>query len=58
MLFFKPLSVHSRSIMWRPEKKNKEDKGGGGDRKRELLRDKVYFNGTRKCHRVRLIVLY
>lgn len=26
MLFFKPLSVHSRSIMWRPVKKKKRKK--------------------------------
>lgn len=38
MLFFKPLSVHSRSIMWRPEKKkNKEEKG-----ERETERESCY----------------
>lgn len=59
MLFFKPLSVHSRSIMWRPD--GREEKRGGGretQKKRELLHDTVYFSSTRRCHRVRLIVSY
>lgn len=59
MLFFKPLSVHSRSIMWRPDGREEKREGGGRRcRERELLHDKVYFSGTRRCHRVRLIVLY
>lgn len=59
MLFFKPLSVHSCSIMWRPDEREKRrGKRGGRQRKRELLHDKVYFSSTRWCHRVRLIVLY
>ena len=36
MLFPKPLSVHSRSILWRPaegEKRKGEGGGGGGERR-------------------------
>lgn len=63
MLFLKPFSVHSRSIMWRPdgrEKRREGEREGGGERhrNRELLNDKVYFSSTRRCHRVGLIVLY
>lgn len=57
MLFFKPLSVHSRSITWRPDGREKRE-GGREKQKKKLLDDKVYFSCTRGCHRVRLIVLY
>lgn len=33
MLFFKPLSVHSRSIMWRPDGREKKRGGRKGGRK-------------------------
>lgn len=29
MLFLKPLSVHSRSIMWRPKRREKTEGGRG-----------------------------
>lgn len=36
MLFFKPLSVHSRSIMWRPDGREKKREGG---RKRDAEKE-------------------
>lgn len=35
MLFFKPLSVHSRSIMWRPDGREEQREGGEGDAEKE-----------------------
>lgn len=57
MLFFKPLSVHSRSIMWRPDGRE-EKKGGREKQKRELLDDNIYFICTTGFPGVRLMVLY
>lgn len=35
MLFFKPLSVHSRSIMWRPDgREKKRERGRETEKKR------------------------
>lgn len=66
MLFLKPLSVHSRSIVWRPDGK-KRRRGEGeretsrgekrGEEKKKPLGDRVYFSGTKRCGRDRLIVL-
>lgn len=38
MLFFKPLSVHSRSIMWRPDGREKKREGG-----RETEKESCYM---------------
>lgn len=35
MLCFKPLSVHSRSIMWRPDGREEQREGGEGDAEKE-----------------------
>lgn len=51
MLFFKPLSVHSRSIMWRPderEKKGKIERGRGKDAEKDNCYMTDNFSKTRK----------
>lgn len=53
MLFLKPLSVHSCSIVWRPDGKRRKrrdgEKGGGrGEEKKKPLGDRVYFSGHKK----------
>lgn len=51
MLFFKPLSVHSRSIMWRPDGREKKREGGreeGRESQKKLLHVTVYFSCTKK----------
>lgn len=59
MLFLKPLSVHSRSIVWRPDGKRRGKGMGGGRReeKKKPLGDRVYFSATKRRGEDRLIVL-
>lgn len=52
MLFLKPLSVHSRSILWRPGERERER----GDKRKQSHYISVYFRSFR-CLSVRLIVL-
>lgn len=62
MLFLKPLSVHSRSIVWRPNGERR--RRGAGEREgreekteKKPLGDRVYFSGTKRRGRDRLIAL-
>lgn len=56
MLFFKPLSVHSRSIMWRPD--GREKKREGERRRKSCYMSQSILAVQKRCHRVGLIVLY
>lgn len=59
MLFLKPLSVHSRSIVWRPDGKRRgvREEGGSREEKKKPLGDRVYFSATKRRGGDRLIVV-